>query len=213
MENSERRRLDRLRRAEQILDNAEALVFEQGFEATTMDQIAAASGYTKRSVYLYFKDRDEVFFALVLRGQKLLLASLREAAEAAGVSVVRAFGRAFYRFSLAHPEQFGLVMAYESKRHSYARGLIDEATPAAACQNISVEYGELLSRSLERELAAGRLRSGLDARQSMMLLWGEIFGVMQILLMRRDRFAEVYGIEPQAFFERFLDQVEKGLAP
>lgn len=228
MDTEERKRLDRDRRADFILDKAEGLVFERGFEATTMDDIAKASGYTKRSVYLYFKDRDEVFFALTLRGQRLLYAALGSAAREAGAglgseieneraagdkpSTIRAFGRAFYRFSLAYPGYFDLIMAYESKRHSYALGRVDEATPASACQNISIEYGELLAGALDRDMRAGLIRSMLDARQTMMLLWGQVFGVMQILLMRRDGFEDIYGIAPDAFFERFLDQLELAYA-
>jgi len=214
MDTAERKRLDRERRAEFILDKAESLVFERGFQATTMDDIARESGYTKRSVYLYFSDRDEVFLALTLRGQRLLFSALGEATRdakkpSARASTIRAFGTAFYRFSLAHPGYFDLIMAYEAKRHAYSRGRIDGDTLAAACQNISVEYGSLLSDALARDIAVGRLRSGMDARQTMMLLWGQMFGVMQILLMRRDGFTEVYGISPVEFFERFLDQLER----
>jgi len=225
MDTEERKRLDRDRRADFILDKAEGLVFERGFQSTTIYDLAKASGYTKRSVYLYFKDRDEIFFALTLRGQRLLHAALGAAAREAGAgsdaasraagraSTIRAFGRAFYRFSLAYPGYFDLIMAYESKRHSYALGHIDEATPASACQNISVEYGELLAGALERDMSAGLIRSRMDARQTMMLLWGQVFGVMQILLMRRDGVKEVYGITPTAFFDDFLDQLELSYAP
>ena len=221
MDTTERRRLDSERRAEYILDKAQAMVFSKGFEGTTMDDIAVAAGYTKRSIYLYYKDRDEVFFSLVLRGQRLLLEALRDALcdalrdaakEGGSASSVRVLGSSFYRFSLAHPEFFELIMAYESKRHSYMRGRIDEDTKAAACQNISVEYGELLSEAIAREIETGRMSSGLDARQTMMLLWGQTFGVMQILLMRREGFAAVYGIEVADFFERFIEQVERGLS-
>ena len=214
MDTTERKRQERERRADYILDKAEPVVFERGFEATMMDDIAREAGYTKRSVYLYFRDRDEVFYALVLRGQRLLLAALRDATSGSGegTSVVRRFGDAFYRFSLAHPGYFELIMTYEAKRHSYARGRIDEETPAAACQNISVEYGALLSTALEDGIDSGRLRSGMDARQTMLLLWGQMFGVMQILLMRRAGFADIYGIEPEAFFERFVAQLERGLS-
>lgn len=212
MDTDERKRLDRERRAEFILDKAEAVVFERGFQATTMDDIARASGYTKRSVYLYFKDRDEVFFALTLRGQRLLAAALGAAArddDPARSSTIRAFGAAFYRFSLAYPGYLELIMAYEAKRHSYSKGRVDEDTPAAACQNISVEYGELLADALAKDIAAGRIDSGMDGRQTMMLLWGQMFGVMQILLMRREGFAEVYGIAPEDFFERFIERLER----
>lgn len=215
METEERKRLNRERRLKFILDKAETLVFSKGFEGMTMDDIAKASGYTKRSVYLYFKDRDEVFFSLALRGQRLLLAALGEAASLASheaVSAVRLFGMAFYRFSLAHPEYFELIMAYEAKRHAYTLGRVDGETLAAACHNISVEYGEILSLALSRDIDEGRMRTDLDPRQTLMMLWGQVFGVMQILLMRREAFESVYGLAPEAFFERFIEQLERGLA-
>lgn len=215
MDASERKKAERGRRAEFILDAAEALVFERGFADVTMDDIARASGYTKRSVYLYFRDRDEVFFALVLRGQRLLLSALKaasaEASERGGV--IRAFGTAYYRFSLEHPEYFSLVMEYESERHAYATGRVTGDSLRAACQNLSVDYGALLAEALERDLSSGRMRSDLGPFPTMMLLWGQMFGVMQILLMRREGFEAIYGLDQDAFFESFLGRLEASYRP
>jgi TetR/AcrR family transcriptional repressor of mexJK operon len=48
-----------------ILDAARRLFTAQGFDATSMDQIAAAAGVSKLTVYSHFGDKDTLFAAVV----------------------------------------------------------------------------------------------------------------------------------------------------
>jgi AcrR family transcriptional regulator len=64
----------RMTRAEQqqrtrddIVLAADRLFVEQGFHATSVDQIAAAAGYTKGAVYSNFDAKEDVFFAVYER--------------------------------------------------------------------------------------------------------------------------------------------------
>jgi TetR/AcrR family transcriptional repressor of mexJK operon len=52
---------------EQILGVAEALFLEQGYGATTIEQIASRIGATKRTVYVRFTDKAGLFHAVVKR--------------------------------------------------------------------------------------------------------------------------------------------------
>lgn len=214
MDAEARKKAARRRRSESILDAAESLVFEKGFSAVTMDDVAKAAGYAKRSVYLYFADRDELFFALVKRGQSLLLETLKAAAERASGpdGAIRSFGEAYYRFSIDRSGYFALLMDYESDRHEYGKGRVAEETAHDACQNLSVEYGTLLADAIASDIASGRLGSDLDAFATMMLLWGQMFGVMKILLMRLERFEEVYGVGRDEFFQSFIARLEAAYA-
>jgi AcrR family transcriptional regulator len=53
--------------AEQILDAAEGLFLRQGYETTTVEQIAAGIGATKRTIYVRFADKAQLFRAVVIR--------------------------------------------------------------------------------------------------------------------------------------------------
>ncbi len=48
-----------------ICDAAQSLFFEIGFEATTVDQIAAKAGMRRSTIYTHFKDKNEIFAELV----------------------------------------------------------------------------------------------------------------------------------------------------
>jgi AcrR family transcriptional regulator len=64
----------RMSRAEQqqrtrddVLEAADRLFVEQGFHATSVDQIAEAAGYTKGAVYSNFAAKEDLFFAVYER--------------------------------------------------------------------------------------------------------------------------------------------------
>lgn len=48
----------------EIVQAAAGAFARRGFRATTMNEIAAAAGYTAASLYTYFKSKDEIFVAL-----------------------------------------------------------------------------------------------------------------------------------------------------
>ena len=61
-------RTPRPRRAEvrtRILEAAATVVAERGLAAATLDQVAAAAGFTKGAVYSNFASKDELFLALL----------------------------------------------------------------------------------------------------------------------------------------------------
>ena len=64
-------RLSRAERRERTRDDliaaADRCFVEGGFHATTLDQIAAAAGYTKGAVYSNFASKEDLFFAVYER--------------------------------------------------------------------------------------------------------------------------------------------------
>jgi len=52
---------------DRILDAAQDLFLTQGFEATSLNQIAARAGVTKRTLYVKVGDKSEIFAAAVRR--------------------------------------------------------------------------------------------------------------------------------------------------
>lgn len=206
----ERRAGERRRRRQSILDKAQEIIFQKGFENTTIEDIAVASGYTKRSVYLYFKDREEIFYSVTARGQRIFKEYLEAAAKDAdhGATVER-FARALFLFTLENPEFFELIMLYELKMHTYTGGYTDDDSPRGICQNLSMEYGSIVVEVIRRDIEGGRLKTDLTAKQLMLLFWGQVFGLSQILAMRRRNFSDVYGIEAEKLFSRFVSVLQR----
>jgi AcrR family transcriptional regulator len=54
-------------RQQQILDAAAAVIIRLGYDKTTMRDIAEEAGASRRTIYLYFKGKEELFEALLCR--------------------------------------------------------------------------------------------------------------------------------------------------
>ncbi|MDI9888055.1 TetR/AcrR family transcriptional regulator [Streptomyces sp. HNM0645] len=66
-----------------LYEAAVTLIAEQGFSATTVDEIAERAGVAKGTVYYNFKSKTELFEELLRYGVGLLTSSLQEAADEA----------------------------------------------------------------------------------------------------------------------------------
>ncbi|MFI1352217.1 TetR/AcrR family transcriptional regulator [Streptomyces sp. NPDC020898] len=66
---------------QKLYEAAVTLIAEQGFSATTVDEIAERAGVAKGTVYYNFASKSVLFEELLRHGVELLAASLREAAE------------------------------------------------------------------------------------------------------------------------------------
>jgi AcrR family transcriptional regulator len=61
-----------------ILDAAYELFYRKGFNRVGVDEIAAASGVTKRSLYYHFKSKDELLGSVLELQHELSLARIRK---------------------------------------------------------------------------------------------------------------------------------------
>ncbi|MEU7554590.1 TetR/AcrR family transcriptional regulator [Streptomyces sp. NPDC044571] len=66
---------------QKLYEAAVTLIAEQGFSATTVDEIAERAGVAKGTVYYNFASKNELFEELLRHGVGLLTASLRAAAQ------------------------------------------------------------------------------------------------------------------------------------
>ncbi|MFN3552980.1 MAG: TetR/AcrR family transcriptional regulator [Novosphingobium meiothermophilum] len=51
-----------------LLDVAREIFVRRGFRATTMDEVAAAAGVTKRTLYAWHRDKEALFRACIIAG-------------------------------------------------------------------------------------------------------------------------------------------------
>lgn len=75
---------DQHERAERILDAAAGLLLRYGYDKTRVEDVAAAAGVAKGSVYRHWSSRESLFLALLRREKVGLLAEVRDTVAAAG---------------------------------------------------------------------------------------------------------------------------------
>ena len=71
----ERKRRETLRR---ITDAGMCLFIEKGYDSTTLDEIAAAAGISRRTFFYYFKSKDDILLSMQSGMGDMIVAAVRE---------------------------------------------------------------------------------------------------------------------------------------
>lgn len=91
---------DKLKREAFIIESADRLFSLSGFEATTMNDLAKATNLTKRTLYKYFVNKEDLFFAVLLNGYHKLWGEIITACDKGktGLTKIELSCAAFYDF-------------------------------------------------------------------------------------------------------------------
>ena len=97
----------------EVLDAARELFFSNGYRGTTIQQIARHAGYSKRTVYLDYLNKDELFITVCAEGGELLLEQLREIPLDGSQSeeYINSFINVYIAFSSEHREYFRMIFS------------------------------------------------------------------------------------------------------
>jgi len=110
-----RKEMEKESRTAFIMGAARRLFGNKGIENTTMDDIAAASDYTRRTLYSYFKSFDEICLSVLLEDQAVRWELQKEAIAAAdtGLARWRAWAETLYRFVRENPQYVRLEVYWD----------------------------------------------------------------------------------------------------
>lgn len=112
------REREKEQRRNYILDVAEELFFSRGYDDVSMNQIAQDVGLNKATLYLYFKNKESIYFAIVLRGVRIFKELLKNKVElgVTGIDKLEEAGRAYFAFYKEYPDYHDAYLYYKSKR-------------------------------------------------------------------------------------------------
>ena len=125
-----------------------------------MDEIAKEAQFTKRTIYQYFLNKEDLFIAVRLKGRRLLFHYLEGAIEKEGTGLerIRQAAAAFHQFYRDNPDTLRL-MNYPAKLRTDA-----ETGPH---KHELVQFGrhmfQVFAGVIEMGKADGSIRSNLDA--------------------------------------------------
>ena len=167
---------------DRVLDAALASFGGRGFEATSLDQVAAELGIRKQTILYYYPSKAELLDAVIDVSSTALAETLEAALADAGPGWdrVEAIIRSVFRLALRRPELLGLLRE------------VSRLGPPAATR-LTENLDPLVKRArefLEAEMAAGHMRT-TDARLLLLSVYSTVLGVATEVEVLR-----AVGIEP-----------------
>jgi TetR/AcrR family transcriptional regulator len=205
---SARREEEKERRRAEILDAAEALYAKKGWDALTMDQVARSARLSRALVYVYFRDKDDLLFAIGERAVRLLLDRFKAAiaGTARGMDQVDAIGRAYMGYAHEFPHFFDFCTRFQS--HSSDA---DPSTNEGACQTASDQLIGTVVQAIETGIRDGSIRADIgDPLLFALTLWAFTHGIIQIAMVKGTDLAR-RGVAIQDF-SNFAFQLLRGAA-
>lgn len=114
----ERKKREKEQRQNDIIRAAEKLFFSKGYDSVSMDEIANRAEVSKGTLFVYFKNKESLFFAVVLRGARLLNAMIEENIKSckAGLEVLDTIASTYFEFVSKYSEYHLAYLYFRSGR-------------------------------------------------------------------------------------------------
>jgi AcrR family transcriptional regulator len=188
---SERKEREKEQRRNEILDAAEKVFFSKGVWAATMDDVAEAAELSKGTLYLYFKNRDELYYGITGRGLAILNDLFKKAVEKGRNGLEKTFliGTAFLQFSQEHTDYFNALSYYEIKDVDFSNA----SSMACQCDAYGNEAIGLLIQAIRTGIEDGSIRKDVDPFNTAIVLWGQTAGIIQLVTTKGKHLEKHHG--------------------
>jgi AcrR family transcriptional regulator len=185
-------------RRNDIIEAAEKLFFSKGYDNVSMKDIAGEVELSKATLYLYFENKEELFFAIVLRGTQILHKTIEEEVEKEknGINKIEAFKNAYIKFINDYSNYFKAYNYLQSGRFDltdilssdYIKEMMEKgrissvlpsALPSSAVSiseyltdifNLRKDIFFILRDSIKMGVDEGKIRSDIDPLELSVIL-------------------------------------------
>jgi Transcriptional regulator len=147
------------KRRNYILDTAEKLFFSKGYDNVSMKDISDEVGISRAALYLYFKNKEVIYLAIVLRGMRIINEMFKESvkSEKDGLGKLEDTGRAYFEFYRGFPDYYDICIYFDFKRfYKVDKEYIFEIDA------LKDERVDIMRKSIEEGIGDGSIRSDVN---------------------------------------------------
>ncbi len=137
----------------EILDAARELFINEGYEKFSMRRLAEKIGYSATTIYLYFRDRDDLLFAICEEFFEHLSAQLKQIRSVSQdpVETLRQALLYLMQFGLKNPNQYKVIFFTKSNIYGTQEEFVEKESMA---RNTYFAFREMVQNCI----TSGRMR-------------------------------------------------------
>lgn len=185
---SERKDKEKQIRSNDIIDAAEKVFFLKGYDLATMDDVAKEAEFSKRTVYVYFNSKEQLYFEIMVRGYRILLEMLEVAfLKQKGINAIdrlELIGKTLYQFNIEYPNYFDAIMCYENGEKDFIVGIPDSSREE--CYALGEKLFSYIESALRDGVKEGIIRSDIEVVDMAIILWSYTIGLFNTLIKKRN---------------------------
>jgi AcrR family transcriptional regulator len=197
----DRRKREKEQRERDILDAAEKLFMEKGFEGTSMDDIAAAVELSKPAIYRYFSNKEDLYMAVAYRSVEIVCSMMDRYVKEGRTGIDKAYatGRAFYDFYLKYPDQYRIMM-----NMPYIGSAVQDSFYLKKIRDATNSNLKLMCRAIDAGKKDGTLRDDFDTLMAAIYFMESLSTALEVSPGHR-KLLELKGKSHQDYVEHSME--------
>ena len=207
-----RREREKLKRRNDIIDSAQKRFFERSFDGVSMDDIAHDLELSKPALYRYFKNKESLYYAVVIRGMAILRDTIKEvvAKEKTGKNKVLSYIETLcFVYVRKYSDYYRLLIVAREKRFvdMFLRHEIEGAHEFGL---MALELLNLLVDAIKLGIEDKTIREDLDPLQTAIFLVVTAEAIINLTPVYQNLVTQK-GIGEDEFLRRSIDLMLQGI--
>jgi AcrR family transcriptional regulator len=205
MEVESRRDREKKVREGEIIQAAERIFRQKGYENTSMDEIAVEAQFTKRTLYQYFESKENLLFAVLQKGvsrfQNYLTGAIDQ--NVTGYEMIRKTMQASYNFYLEYPEFFMLMNQVGVARQR----VTDAGENRTTYFTTNDAMFDNMALVIKAGQADGSIAADLDSTRTSMSMLFLMTAFFNQLAVTGNSFSAHFNVDPKDFSTYTMDLI------
>ena len=176
-----------------ILTAARELFETKGVQDTTMDDIALQADYSKSTIYVYFRSKEDIYNSIVVDYLDILIGEMTVYIEGD-----TSFEDSYYKlcerlvsFCERYPKYYASLM-FEEKATSRKQGTV-------ILPEILQELYGLMEALVQKGKNTNVLQETLDTKPTVLYLWSSLSGIIQISAQKKKQITKQTGMTMEEY--------------
>lgn len=212
---SERKEREREQKKALMLEAAEELILEKGLDHLNMDEVAERAEVSKGSLYLYFKNKNDLVLGICTKATNMLSEMISEilTQDVPGIEMIFQMGETFLNFVREHPEFFRSMRFFDNLNETDG---LEESGHVEACQsNMNTTFTSMV-RAIQVGMQDGSINSSYDPKELAVLLWGTSNGMVNLAYLHQNtphfKLMDKNDIRIHSVLENYMKLIRNGIA-
>jgi AcrR family transcriptional regulator len=204
---AERKNKEKEEMTKRILDGARKVFLKNGYERSSMRNIADEINYSPGTLYFYFKDKGQIFHKLYEEGFRLLLSKVKVLDNVEDpFERLKAHGKSFIQFAVGNRDYYNLMFLVEETGDYKKKG-----------ENLAGEALEHIRMTVKSCQDQGRFK-GMDTDYLTFMILSSLHGICALFCKDRTRTFKGHtmdtsvlflSLRDHSFFYSFFEQCSK----
>lgn len=182
-----------------IIYSAEKLFMQKEYDKVTMDDISKVSEYSKRTLYVYFKNKEEIYNKIILRAMSMLKETIEKSLLSQKDILIRyeVLCDNLLNFYETYPIYFLSSIEFKStttNATNTSQEIID-------IFNIGEEINLIVSNFLEEGIGANIFREDIEILPTIFVFWSSISSTVTFAINKQEYIKDSTGMDKNSFLK------------